>query len=590
MEKLGKNALTKQISREITQFLTEEVPMANGITITNYYSQYRLVNRISLFETHTYPTGKFDSQGNYKYWYDIQQSRIDSEIKNIDFDTKNVIVYTTPKIFEIPTIITNLKIQEYLRETGQAEEINSAIEQGSGWGNIVWKRINGGYERVDLTNFYVINQTAQSLNETPVIERHQMTSSDLRAKMDVWDNVETVLKECSSKTYKSNIGSQDTDTTVPYYDMYERNGEVSVKDLKEAKGEKPKKGDENKYVLARVIGAGTKGNRSGVDIKYIVFAEELKGKEMSDIYKEYHRGRYKQRWFREGIYEILFDLQVRANQIGNQLAQGLELASKTILKTDDRLIVQNIMTDMRNGDILQAKDLSQVDIRMHSFDQLAAEWNRVLALANDLTNAREVIQGINPASGTPLGTTQLLNQNAGKLYDFLREKLAIPFTEMFEQWIIPEQIKDLNQQEILRLTGDSDLLERLHKIIVDDWYIQNLVGLPPHTKEIAGAMKAEKMAELKSRPQLLMKATKNLFKRFKPSVAVVITGEQVNLEADVQTLMTFVQAEPDPIRKQAILEMVAKKKGLDFGSLPKSEPQALQPQPNPTALPSETQV
>lgn len=583
---MEKTSLSKQISREIKQYLTEEAKGADNYS----FSQYKLVNRITLFETHTYPSGKFDTQGNYKYWYDIISPRVDSEIKNIDFDTKDILAYSPRPADALPCIITNLKIKEYLRETGQAEEINSAIEEGSGWGNIVWKKVKDGYERVDLNNFYVINQTAETLEDTPAIERHQMTSSELRAKAEVWDNVDEVLKECNTKTFKTDIGTSEQETTVPYYEIYERNGEVSIADLKESKGEEATEEDKDVFVLAKVIGAGLKGDSAGVDVKFILFAEELKGKKMSDIYQEYHRGRYKKRWLREGIYELLFDLQVRANQIGNQVAQGLELASKTVLRSSDKLIVQNILTDIRNGDIIKSEDLTQVALRMDAFDQLANEWNRIIELANDLTNSREVVQGVTPASGTPLGTTQLLNQNAGKLFDFIREKLSIPFSVIFEKWVIPELIKDLKGQEILRLTGDSDMLGRLHKVIVDDWYLQNLVNLPPHNKEMAETLKQEKMEELKQRPELMMKATKNMFDKFKPHISVIIKGEQLNLDADIQTMMGFVNAEIDPVRRTAILSLIAKKKGYDFESLPKSEPQQMQPQPQQQAVRGEQQV
>jgi len=577
--------LIGQIESEIRQFLTEQVYANNDNSYT--FSQYNITNRIALFDTQTYPTGKFDTQGNYKYWFDIISPRIENEVKNIDFDTKNIEAYSPAKMDEVPMIILNLKIEEYLKVTGQAEEINSAIEEGAGWGNVVWKKIKKTYERVDISNFYVINQTAFSLDETPVIERHQFTASDLRAKMNVWENVKEVIEQMSEKTYKTKIGTQESNTTVPYYDIYERNGEVSVFDLKTYKEETPLEDDKNKFVLARVIAAGVKGNTSGVTIEYIMFAEELKGKKMSDIYKEYHRSRYAGRWWRKGIYELLFDLQVRANQIGNQLAQGLELASKTVLASEDKLVVQNILTDMRNGDIITAKNLTQVILRMDSFDQLVADWNRVISLANDLTNSQEVVTGITPASGTPLGTTKLLNENAGKLYVFIRQKITLPYTFIFEEWLIPDLMKELSAEEVLRLTGDSEMLGRLYKIIVDNWYVNNLVFMQPHTKEIGDALKAEKMEELISRPQLLVKATKEMFKGVKPRVSIIITGEQIGLPAELQSLAEFIALESDPIRRTAMIEMAMRKKGIDTGALPKTEAglQTVQPgQPTPAAV------
>jgi len=85
-------------------------------------------------------------------------------------------------------------MKEWMRETGQAVKLNESVEDSTGWGNVVWKKIKDGYEKVDLKNFYVINQTAETLEETPAIERHILTQSDLRAKNDVWENVEEVIK------------------------------------------------------------------------------------------------------------------------------------------------------------------------------------------------------------------------------------------------------------------------------------------------------------------------------------------------------------------------------------------------------------
>ena len=122
------STLMSQMSDEITQYLTEEVQ----VTEEYRFSQYLLTRRISLFETKTYATGKFDTQGNYKFWFDIITPRIEGEIKNVDFDTKNIEAHSDIEIDALPIIITNLKLSEYLKETGQAQKINSAIEEGYG--------------------------------------------------------------------------------------------------------------------------------------------------------------------------------------------------------------------------------------------------------------------------------------------------------------------------------------------------------------------------------------------------------------------------------------------------------------------------
>src|SRR5690242_15757031 len=84
------SALLGQIEREITQYLTGFVTLSPD----NIFSQAQLVRRISLFEGQVYPTGKFDTQKNYKFWFEIIQPRIYGEVKNIDFDTSSIRVYS----------------------------------------------------------------------------------------------------------------------------------------------------------------------------------------------------------------------------------------------------------------------------------------------------------------------------------------------------------------------------------------------------------------------------------------------------------------------------------------------------------------
>ena len=261
-----KTALAVQITNETQSYLTKIIPLGDGIE----YSQQRLVRRIKLFESQTYPTGKFDKQNNYKYYYDIISPRVEAEIKNIDFDTKDIEAYSSRKIDAIPNLIVNLKITEWLRENGQAEELNSAIEEGSAWGNVLWKKVGKTYERADLKNVYVINQTAKTVNDTPIIEHHQLTQSDLRKKIGVYENVEKVISECASKSYKESSGQTPQETTSPYYNIYERNGEVKLSDLKEKRGEQVHQGDETKYVLARVIAAGVEDTQGIPTIKFIM--------------------------------------------------------------------------------------------------------------------------------------------------------------------------------------------------------------------------------------------------------------------------------------------------------------------------------
>jgi len=550
---------------EIDSYLNDSVEISSGY----WYNQAKLIKRIYLYANCIYPNGKLDSQGRYRYFFDIASPRIDSEVKNVDFDTKNVVLATDSNKDYKPLFIANNFLRDYMRESGQSTKIDEIVEEGSGWGNVVLKKIKGGYERVDLKNFYVINQTAESLDESPVIERHILTQSNLRAKQGIWNNVEKVIKECGNKEFSVTAKSNKEDKTTPYYEIYERNGEISQQDLYEAQDKKG--GDKDTYVLAKIICAGLAKNSK--DAKYILFAEELKD-DMSSVYKEYHRGRYNGRWWRVGIHEMLFDITTRSNEIGNQIARGLEWASKTIFRSADKLLTSNVLTDLNNGDIIKSTDISQVEIRMQGLDQLMADWNRLMTLADKLCNSYEVVLGENMPSGTSMGLGNMLNQNANKLFDFIRKKLSQILQDALQDWVLPDILKKIKVAKYVKITGDSNLGE-YHKMLVDGWYLKNLIAFGPHTEDVANLLKEKKLKELSDIE--FIKIEKDFWEDFEPRVVVVISGENVNKTKELTDLSTFIQLESDPVRRSALVEMAMAKQGIDISSLPKTEQPPIQP-------------
>jgi len=563
-----------QIENEIQSYLEDFVEISEGYK----FSQYRLIKRIMLYANQVLPKGKLDAQGNYKYWIDIIQPRIDSEVKNVDFDTKDISFWSESKEDAGPMLICNLALKEWMRNNDQATQLNESVEEGAGWGNVVWKQVKGGYDRMNLKDFYVINQQARTLNETPVIERHLMTQSDMREKKGIWSNVEEAIKECGNKWFSvpAESGIRESKQT-PYYEVYERNGEVCEYDLyeamrlagKEVEGE----GSKDKYVLAKIVAIGLKyGDSNGK--KIILYADTLPGV-MSDFYKEYHRGRYNGRWFRVGIYELLFDIQTRANEISNQIARGLDWASKTIFRTQDNLIANNIMTDMRNGDVIKSTDLQQVEVRMRGLDQLIADWNRLMAAADRLCNSYEVVAGESLPTNTPFKLGALINQNANKLFDYIREKMSIAFQEVFTDWIMPDITDDLKQKDVLRLTGDPEMLNRYYVMLVDEWYAKNCLALPPHGPEVTASIKAAKLQELSKNKEAIVRLEKGWLEDVQPRISVIISGENIDLASNMQTLATFIQLEGDPVRRTALIEQAMRLKGMDVASLPKTPP----PQP-----------
>lgn len=542
--------MINKITKEIQNYKSETVNPVKGYS----YSQYKTVHRIMLIKNQVYAKGKLDEQGKIKFWFDIITPRVDNEIKNIDFDTKNISLFSLSKKDAISLFIANFALKEWLRKTGESAKLNEFIEIGSEWGNVVWKKIKDGYEVMDLNDFFVLNQTAKTLENSDIIERHLLTRSQLLEKK-YWKNVDELIKAKDCKEFL----------------VYERNGEVTEKELRVAQNKSG--GSEDKYVLAKIVVGGIKKDISD-DIKYVLYAEEIP----KMPYKEYHRGKYAGRWLRMGLVEALYDCQIRANQIGNQIARGLEWSSKTIFRSSDRTIARNILTDMKNGDIIKSEDLQQVNTRMNGIDQLIADWNRIMEIADKIANSYEVVTGETMPSGTPFSLGNMLNQNANKLFDYIREKLGIAFEEIIQDWILPDIMKDLRGKDVIRITGDAGYLKKFYQLLVKSWYLNNLIAMPPHGEDVAMAMKEEKLKELLKNKEIILKLEKKMWENIRPRVMVVITGENIDMGAELETLKTFIALEGDSLRRTALIEMAMIRRGIDVSDLPKTPPEMMMKQ------------
>ena len=222
-----------------------------------------------------------------------------------------------------------------MAENGEGMKLKSAVEEYTANGNIGFKRVSGGYELVDPLNTYITNQLAETVDDTAILERHVMTASQLKA-MSAWDQAvaDTVIANLSNKSFKATENTTSISSTTKRYEIFEYSGEVSEAEYNQITGMSG--GDSNKYFLAKVVIAGLRDNGTGT--KHILFAEKLDSK-LSDYYIYAHRGKYEGRFWRVGMYELLFDHQIRANEIGNQLARGLDWASKVVFRSSSARIM-----------------------------------------------------------------------------------------------------------------------------------------------------------------------------------------------------------------------------------------------------------
>lgn len=572
--------ILNQIRNEINNYINGTVSV-RGVS----FSTYETLQKIERFANCQYKTGNIDSLGNIKYWFDISLPAIMAEQKNIDFDTKDIRIESEGIDDFLRETIVNLQLEKWMNDNKEGVRINSVISKFSGWGNVIFKKTRDGkfYQTLPLIDTYVINQLAETISgknpDSAVIERHILTQSDMRAMKGIWnDNLETAIKELGGKGFMTGEGSGSIENTDSnFYEVYERNGEVCLADLKEAREEEAKEGDEEKYVLAKIVCILNKNSNVADSVLFADVISEMP-------YKEAHRGNYEDCWLRKGIYQILFDIQINANELGNQIARALEFGGHQIFNIEGKTVYQNILTDLKRGDIIEGK-VGRIDMAANDINNYINSWNMLMALRDKLTNNSEIVQGNTPA-GMPFKLGNLLNENSGKYYDLLRENLSMALESVYADYVIPELMKEFKAVDAVKITGDAKIMNRYFKMRVDNWYIQNLWKFPPHNEEMGKAIKEKALAELMTKKEEVMKIDKDFWKDFKARAKVVISGENSRKGVIMETLAQFIELETDPVRRSALIDKAYRKAGIDISDLPTAQPQPVNPINQPINQPA----
>ena len=560
------SSLFKRIEAEIESYTTSKVEVSPGV----FFSQYKTIRRIYKFKNRDLSGSKLNEDLSYNYYFDIIAPRADSETKNLRFDTKHILTFSQNPRKDFPVVfISNAMLKKWMSNNGEDDKLKESVEEFSANGNVGFKKVAGGYETTDALNTYITNQQAKSIEETDIIERHEMTASDIN-KMKSWEHKQDVIDSLGNKSFMASDNTTPTSTTSKRYEIFEFTGEISEKEYKELTDDVGSivEDDDKDYFLAKVIVAGLK--KGGTGQRFVMFIDKLSGT-MEDHYIYAHRGKYEGRFWRVGMYELLIDHQIRANEIGNQLAVGLDWSSKVVFVSSDSQILSNIRADVENGDVIITKDLKQLDVRMRGMDQLIADWNRLMQDANSLSHSAEIVTGDSMPSGTPFRLGALLDQNASKMFTLLRQKITLPYRRVFKNWVLAEMIKDLTGEDVFTLIGDADVQDQLREIIVDHWYVQNLVAIGPHTREMAESIKAEKLDELR-RTDPTIKNAKEIWKNVLPRLFITITGENSDMADNIQDIVSLLEREQDPERIAFLLDSIYKIRGIPVPPKREEEP------------------
>jgi len=584
--------LVTLVSKEVSDFETGYIYIADKVK----FSQHQTVKKILTHQNN----GWEKASKKFRIFVNIGNSRVDTVVKKIDFDTKDIQLTLDDPNLNAHTLLLRSEIRQYLKDTNHGVKLNENVYTFSDWGNVVDKYDQDEiYRQVNIANLKVIDQSAETLEDTTVIEEHRYTVNEFRriAQASGWENYDEAIAQLSNEDN-------------PYIYVYERYGELTLRDFKQAQDKEVTPEDENKYIMALAIIATTRPNPKarnsfssdqGIADGTVLFIEELKPKKFGDLiyykpYREAHFDDYQGRWLRKGIREKLFEYQDRANELANQIREAMRWSQIHVFWSPDQQIAgKNILEGLEQGQIIHTEQLNVLPVEERNLSAHISEWNRIMELADRECQAFEVATGEGLPSGTTLGQVQIQTTAVGEHFDFKREKLALLVKQLFNDFVLPDIVKRIRTEHHLEITGSPEYIDQVMDAAAQGWLATNYLKMvalaggtvnPEQWQELVKLKKEEFMKE----PKKVITVLADFYKEILPKCDITITGENINKQSKISNGLGLINLITNPIYLQdpgarTIIQEVASLIGFDVKLATPQPQQPQEPQGQPQRQP-----
>ena len=476
---------------------------------------------IDLFSVSRFRDGDKDSLGFKKVFFNIVNFVVDVCAKMLDIDTKDIYLVAEDGLSYWPSWLMGKELKFWMKDKYFARQLNQYCKEWPKYGDLWVKKVKDDVKWIPPQNMiYRVNAT--DYKTIPLIEKHVYGSDELRivGKQAGWDNVEETIKmsTVSAQTpagYGNTVGVQEVDVNngIVVYEAWFPVGYL----------EKEKK---NWFIISKDSN--------------LVLAESFK---KDCPYKKLAWEQIPGRLPGRGRVEQLLEEQIYLNRIANYKSSGLHWTSKHIYQTTYTGIAKNLMTQVDDGEILispsEIKPVINEERNLQAYGTDEVRWTDN---AFKKTFTTEPVSGARAPSGTPLGSTVLQTQQATAFYKQKKEELAEFIKEILWDWIIPEFSKEKRKEHTIlieNLMADGDggsekffnlkLNERMNKLRSVSTY------LSPEQWAIRKSIQAEFLKKEN------IKVPKGFYDNIKYKLDIMITGEQIDVQARQSTLNVIFQ-------------------------------------------------
>lgn len=421
--------------------------------------------------------------------------------------------------------------------------IDESVESYFDYGLTLVKNVNEARpEVIQLQQIAFCDQT--DIMSGPICLKHQYALNELLDFKGKWeaDQVDKTILMARTTRDVDQANNDSVKTPGKYVEVYELHGMFPESWLG------PEKlgmnwEDTGKYSpqihIVTFYTSPNDGTKNGITL--------FKGKEPKPIFKALKRDLIFGRACGRGGIEELFHSQIWTNFSELHIMQMLEAVSKVILLTTDKKLKNQKLSNMKHGQIIDLQENTRLEqlvvqpINKTALDNFENKWEQV---ARTIGSASDPQLGLNPVSGTPLGTTEIVTSQGQGIHEWRQGKIASFWAEIYRDWVIPHLSEEINKgskwlddlsldelQEVAEKVSNKEANNRIKRMILAGKRI---------TKEEADQFRETiKETFMKGGEKRFLELIKNEFKNLALDVEIDIKGKQKNLAENVSKLNSF---------------------------------------------------
>lgn len=486
-----------------------------------------------------------------KVWIGLISSTIETWVKNIDVDQKDVnFIARTVDGYAI-TDLVRLTVKNALDRMYFGEILDKDERQVLIDGTLVWKTWEDNStgkpvakrRTVDLLNIYIDPteddiQSAYRFTERGLMLPSQIENMTGWMNTDDLDGSQTLNKIDGSR--RSNFG---THTTGEFRDVWEMWGKIPKWLLT---GDK-KADDANEEIDGHIIVSGLEA--SGPTL-HLVEENKRKDKFGNALkpYEEWRVAKISGRWYGLGIAERLLALQEYLNTIVNIRINRNHISQLGLFKIKKgRGITAQILNRLPVNGAIQVTEMDDIE-QMQTSEIGQASYNDegvIKYWAQQVTSAQPISTGQTLPASTTATATATANVNAKSAYVMFKEGTGFFLERWIDRHYLPILAKGIKQGDIIQLTQDDErfgdivmniALNRVSKAMED-------AKIPPTAQEVQAAISRE-TDRLMQQPALLIKNVQEVIADA-VDTKVHITNEDLDTGATIQNLIQMMQIAPE---------------------------------------------